>query len=401
MRCIWLLLLAAVSFAQPGVVYVANLDAESCTLAWGPLNGKSINTIGWTAPGGGKAVLEFGNQKVESSRSWFKFDNLKPDTEYPFRVTLNGTEIGIGSIRTWPKKSKDLTFFVIGDWGDGGAPQYAVAAAMERELIRLEKTDSPVRFVLSTGDNIYKGGSRDGDWLRRFFIPYAKILHAVPFYAVLGNHDGNESEAAADLPAYLDNFFSPTGAMTRWYHFSYAGFADFLALDSTTNQYPGRPAPAYLEDGEQSKWLKDEMKHVDLPWRFAWFHHPIFTAGPNHPPAYPKLKHWFELFRDNGFTAVFSGHEHNLQFSERNPATGDVLYALSGAGGELRPGNVRQKMKARNISAWAPQTHFLIVHLEENVMTITPIGGQPIRMTDPTGRPVPAPLIIPRRVKPN
>jgi tartrate-resistant acid phosphatase type 5 len=394
----WLLLAALPLLAQSTRVYVAALDDKSCTLAWGIPAVKGANTVGRNASGIGKVSLKFGSQELSTSGAWHLVEGLKPDTSYHYELTQNGKSLGSGNVRTWASQTQNLTFFVIGDWGNGSRTQYAIAELMEKERTRLESTKSPVRFILSTGDNIYAGGSRDRDWESKFFAPYARTLSAIPFYAVLGNHDGNESESSADLPAYLDNFFSPAGAMSRWYRFRYGDFVDFFALDSTTNQYPGRRAPVYLENGDQSRWLAGQLEQSAAPWRIAVLHHPMFTAGPNHSPAITKLSHWWTTFRDKGFSAVFAGHEHNLQFAERNKVSGDVQYVLSGAGGELRSGNVRSRMKARNISAWAPQAHFLIVNIEGNVMSITPISNRPLRLLDPAGKPVPVPIIVPRRL---
>jgi len=268
---------------------------------------------------------------------------------------------------------------------------------MEAERVRLEGSDSPIRFVMSTGDNIYKGGSRDRDWDTKFFLPYDETLRSIPFYAVLGNHDGNESERGKDLETYLDNFFSPAGAMSRWYRFQFADLAEFFALDSTTNQYPGQPAPAYLKNGEQSQWLTAALRPATEAWRIAFFHHPMFTAGPNHPPALPKLGHWLEAMKDGGVSAAFSGHEHNLQFSRVGPETGQMQFVLSGAGGELRRGNVKPRMKERQIRAWAPQAHFLLVQIEGDEMKITPMSDRPLKLVDSSGSTVSTPIVVNRR----
>ena len=383
--------------AQTPRLYVAQLDESSFTLAWGTADGIAKNTIGRRAEGLGAAVIEVASQSFSTDRSWYRFTDLSPDTSYKYELKINQKSIGTGTIRTWPRKAKSLTFFVIGDWGNGTSMQYAIAARMEQERLHLDKTQSPVRFVMSTGDNIYNGGRLDRDWERKFFAPYAETLKAIPFYAVLGNHDGNESETSADLPAYLDNFFSPAGQMTRWYHFQFGGFAEFFALDSTTNQHPAAKSPAYLESGEQSQWLKQQLAEKPLDWRIAVMHHPMFTAGPNHPPAMPKLLHWFEGFRRQGVSAVFAGHEHNLQISNRNAATGDMQFVVSGAGGELRRSSVRKRMISRDIAGWAPQAHFLLVQIEGDSMTILPISDKPLVLQNSEGQAIPLPLIVPRR----
>jgi tartrate-resistant acid phosphatase type 5 len=392
-----ILVVDSLASAQNFRSYIAQLNDSSFTLAWGTTTGTSQNTIGRGAESPGEAVLEVNGRSYPTRQSWYQLTGLSQDTNYKYALKLKGQPIASGTVRTWPKKSKSLAFFVIGDWGNGSQTQFSIASRMEQERQRLAQTGSPVRFVISTGDNIYKGGSRDKDWERKFFSPYQATLQSIPFYAVLGNHDGNESEASADLPAYLDNFFSPTGPMTRWYKFQFGGFAEFFALDSTTNQHPSAKSPVYLESGEQSQWLKQQLAAKPLDWRIAIMHHPIFTAGPNHPPAMPKLLHWFESFRKNGVSAVFAGHEHNLQISERNSNSGDMQFVVSGAGGELRSSSVLKKMNSRNIAGWAPQAHFLLVQMEGDSMTILPVSDKPLILQNPSGQPIPLPIRVPRR----
>jgi tartrate-resistant acid phosphatase type 5 len=361
----------------PWHVYVGALDESSVTLVWGTLDGRKDNTIGRGAAGKGPAQVRVGSKQIATDQSWLRVDGLEADRAYDYEVRVKGQSVGKGTVRTWPKQAKVLRFFVIGDWGNGSSLQYQLAERMEAERKRMEGEGKPVRFVMSTGDNIYKGGSEDQHWKKKFFVPYESTLKSIPFYAVLGNHDGNESESAADLPAYLDNFFAPQGEMKRWYGFRFANFVDFFALDSTTNQYPGAAAPLYGVGGEQSVWLQKELQRERAPWRIAYMHHPMFTAGPRHVAMREKLQHWMDAFAAGGVSAVFAGHEHNLQFSERNAATQGMQFVVTGAGGELRKGNVTARMKSRNIALWSAQVHFLVVEILGDEMTIRTVGLGP------------------------
>ncbi|MFN0103255.1 MAG: purple acid phosphatase family protein [Bryobacteraceae bacterium] len=392
-----LLVAAACSFAAENSnirTYVADLDSNSVTLAWGTTDGTNRNSIGRGAEGSGKAEVGIDGRTISSNGSWVRIDGLKPDTTYPYSVRINGAEAAASSVRTWPEKSDTLIFFVIGDFGTGVRIQHRLGARMEEERLRLEKSNRPVRFVLSTGDNIYgklaASGAQDRDWERKFFAPYSQTLRAIPFKAVLGNHDGNESERTADLAVCLDNFFMPG----RWYRFEYASLVEFIALDSTTNQPSGPPSPVYLAKGEQSNWLGATLAKPALPWRLAVLHHPMFTAGPNHPPFLPKAQHWFRAMRSSGVQAVFSGHEHNLQISERNEETGHMQFVVSGAGGELRSSSVRRKMGRSHISAWSNQSHFLVVTITGKQMTIEPIGVEPINLRYSSGKPATNPVRV-------
>lgn len=370
----------------PFRVYVADVDAGSVTLAWGKAEGTTANTIGRGAPGMGEAAVEIAGRTVKTGKSWVRVEGLKADQSYPYRVAVNGVGTGGGTARTWPVKADKLTYFVIGDFGTGQAGQRALAVRMEEERVRREQSGNPVRFVLAVGDNIYgklsASGAADRDWEKKFFAPYQETLRAVPFKAILGNHDGNESERAGDLEACLDNFFMPG----RWYRFEYASMVEFFLLDTTRNQIQGPVAPVYLPGSEQSKWLERELGRKPLPWRVVSMHHPMFTAGPNHGSFLKEGQHWFEVMKAGGVQAVFSGHEHNLQFSERSAATGNMQFVVSGAGGELRRSSVLKAMGKNSIAAWANQYHFLAVTIEGRQMTVEPVGLGPVNLRDGAGK---------------
>lgn len=393
----FLIILAAVSLRAETRVVVAGIETNAVTLAWGTTEGASRNTIGRDAPGIGSASIEIAGRTLASHASSLRVDGLVPDTAYPYAVSVNGKRIGGGSVRTWPAKAASLTFFVIGDFGDGSAEQRQLGKKMEEERQRLEAAGEPIRFVLTTGDNIYgkfsNSGDEDRDWEKKFYGPYAETLRAIPFLAVPGNHDGNETERTRDLPVFLDNFF-----LTKtWYRFEYGdGFAEFLALDTTKNQPQPPEKPNYAPEGEQSKWLKERLSRPASRWRIAYMHHPVFSAGPEHSPFMSQIPHWFTLFKESEVRLVLAGHEHNFQLSERNAATGNIQFVVSGAGGKLREADVLGSMSRERIAAWSPRRHFLTVRLDNDKATITPVGVTPVIPRDPSGKDVKVPIEIPR-----
>ena len=403
LRVAALLFLAAAAFGQKYYTYVGNLASDSVLIAWGTADG--VNTIGRSAPSRGEATVRIGNRNFTTRQGWAVVGDLPPDTEVPFEVSLGGNVIGHGSARTWPVKSTRLCFFAMGDFGNGTRDQYAVAKTLAEEWERRRNTSNPPRFVMSLGDTIYGDfstfafgfkhtGDQDVDWAGKFFEPYQPVLAHIPFYPVLGNHDGNATEARGDLPAFLDNFFFPNDKPSRFYRFRFADLADFFALDSTDNTESGPPRPAYLEGGEQFTWMKAQMAQSNVPWRIPYFHHPPFSAGPRHAASYRALAHWVRLFESNGVKVVFSGHEHNFQFSQVNEQTGGIRFIVSGAGGELRPGDVRGRMAAANIEGWAPQFHFLVVEIEGKTMRITPVGPRPVQVQKADGGAYGMPLVV-------
>jgi tartrate-resistant acid phosphatase type 5 len=405
-RCVvpllWLALPLA-SSAQKFYTYIGDLGPTHALIAWGTTAGD--NTIGRTSRPHGKALVQIdGKQIAVTDKNWTVVQDLKPDTDYPYQVSLNGKAIANSQLRTWPEKTEKLRFFVIGDFGSGDEAQRAVAQAMTKEFQRLSG-DNPVRFVITTGDNIYgtlnfllrfnNTGDRDSHWETRFFRPYESVLARIPFYPSLGNHDGNETESRGDLAQYLDNFFfPPPHAPARYYRFSFGGFADFFALDSSTNSEQGPPRPGYSKDGEQYKWLQTNLSQSQVPWKITYIHHPPYNAGPRHPAAANELSHFIELMKRHGVKVSFSGHEHNFQFSKKNSTTGNIRFVLSGAGGELRTGNVTGSMDRAEIEGWAPVLHFLSVEIEGREMRITPVSPQPFDVVTRDRKKIEMPLKI-------
>jgi hypothetical protein len=389
--------------AQKFYTYVMDLGPDYVQLAWGTTAGD--NTIGRSSPSFGEATVEIANRKLIAVGNSITVADLTPDHAYKYTVSLHGKTLGQGEVRTWAANSQRLTFFVVGDFGTGKGPQYSIARAMWQEYQRRAGTGNPVRFLLSLGDNVYgdiRGlgigfshtGASDQDWGSKFFEPYEPLLGSIPFFPALGNHDGNETERHRDLAAILDNFPFPQNKPARYYDFTYGGLAQFFALDSTSNTDSGPARPGYLEDSPQFHWMQSEFAKPHPLWVIPYFHHPMFTAGPDHPPSLEQLRHWFRLFTNSGVKVVFSGHEHNFQASEVSPATGGIRFFISGAGGELRRGNVQKNMQNAHIQAWADQNHFLEVDIDGKTMKVTPLSYEPLNIVDGSGAPVPIPFTV-------
>jgi len=373
--------LVPAALAQGVHHYVGQITSNSALIAWGTTAGRG-NTIGRESVPLGKAKVLIDGRNLPAEKNWLVVGGLRPDSNYPYEITVDGRSIGKGTVRTYPEKSDKLTFFVMGDWGTGKQPQYHVADFMTREFEKRRSTASPVRFVLTTGDNIYAdipkpiafhSGEADSDWEAKFFVPYQKLIAEIPFYPSLGNHDGNDTEKRGDLPAYLDNFFFSNNIPARYYTFNYAGLADFFALDSTKSTLEGSPKEAYEKDGEQHRWLQAALAKSNAQWKIPYFHSPPYTAGPYHKPELSKLAHFVELFRQRGVRVVFNGHEHNFQISD-SAKTGGITYVITGAGGELRAGDISQKLAKAGMKAFAAEHHFLVVEISGKRMEITPIS---------------------------
>lgn len=401
-RSILLISVAAAGLrAQNFYNYVGQIEPRSVLLAWGTTAAGAGNTIGRDSTPIGNATVRIANRTLPATQNWLVVDGLTPDTTYPYEIDIDGQRRGGGQVRTWPEAATRVCFFAMGDYGNGSAGQQNVAAFMANEFRKRADGDCPIRFVLTLGDNIYadsniavavRSGDLDSQWDRKFFAPYAPVLREIPFLPSLGGHDGNETEGRGDLFAYLDNFFFPQNKPARYYTFSFGGFAQFFALDTTTSTAIGPPVSNFAPGGAQFTWMKQVFADSKAPWKIPYFHNPVWNAGPRHPDYHDDLKHWVDLFEHSGVKVVLNGHEHNFQFTNA-AETGGILYVISGSGGELRPGDVRRKMAREHMAGWAAYRQFLLVELNGDLATITPLSPEPLTVVDRNKHAVPMPVV--------
>src|SRR5690606_30677765 len=76
------------------------------------------------------------------------------------------------------------------------------------------------------------------------------------------------------------------------------------------------------------------------------------------------------LFATGGVRLVLAGHEHNFQVSEVDGRT----YVTSGAGGKIRE-DPPEDLERAGTTAWSGQSHLLLVDIDGDQATLTPISG--------------------------
>jgi len=235
-----------------------------------------------------------------------------------------------------PNKPDSLRFAVMGDTGTGGKTQYDVARQMAQW-----RTKFPFEFVLMLGDNLYGGGS-PRDYEQKFETPYKPLMDAgVKFYASLGNHD--------DANQRFYKNFNMNGE--RYYTFRPKPGIRFFALDSN-----------YM-DRAQLAWLQEELRSSGSEWKICYFHYPLYSSGDRHGSD-EQLRAVLEpLFVEFGVSVVFSGHDH---FYERIKPQKGIYYFVSGAGGQLRRGNIRTTdLTAKGFDQ---DNHFMILEIAGDEM---------------------------------
>jgi predicted MPP superfamily phosphohydrolase len=212
---------------------------------------------------------------------------------------------------TLPVKDGSVRFAVIGDTGSGSVRQREVSNMMVQYRALF-----PFEFVLMMGDNLY-GGESPQDFAKKFSDPYKQLLdNKVKFYATLGNHD---------LPQEV-NYANFNMNGKQYYRFKKGNVA-FYSLNSN-----------YM-DTKQVQWLEDELSKDNSEWKICFFHHPLYSSAKTHGSDAQLRKVVEPIFIKYEVNVVLGGHDH--VYERIKPQKG-IYYFVSGAGGKLRSGDVRQ-----------------------------------------------------------
>jgi len=219
-------------------------------------------------------------------------------------------------------------FFVIGDWGTGGALQKTVAASMNAVA-----GEYAVAGILSVGDNIYPSGvtsATDPQWVTKYEKIYAlPHLAALPWYAILGNHD-HRSDPDAQIAYGTRN---PRWHMPARWH-SWTDTIDgvtnlrFVGLD-TQPIMQGDPSAA-----AQLRWLDETLASSRERWKIVLGHHPIRSYG-HYGDQSTLLKRVKPILDKHRVQAYLCGHDHDVQII-RDPSD-TFTCIVSGGGAGSRP----------------------------------------------------------------
>jgi hypothetical protein len=233
---------------------------------------------------------------------------------------------------TLPVKQGSVRFAVIGDTGSGSEKQQQVADMMVRY-----RTAFPFEFVLMMGDNLY-GGETPKDFEKKFSNVYRRLLDAkIKFYATLGNHD-------LPLQIYYEDF-NMNGK--EYYRFKKGNVA-FYSLNSN-----------YM-DKKQVQWLESELAKDTSDWKVCFFHHPPYSSARKHGSD-GQLREIVEpIFVKYGVNLVLTGHDH--VYEHIKPQKG-IYYFVSGAGGLLRNGDVKQSSELID-KAYDRDMHFMLFEVD-------------------------------------
>lgn len=189
------------------------------------------------------------------------------------------------------------------------------------------------------------------------------IAHSIPFFMIMGNHDGEVgwnnkgTNPIADLAASSRRTYFPNPTSDTFYFglndTTYAwewGDALFIALDpfSFTDKKPQFANWQWTLGKEQYDWLKNTLEQSNAKYKFVFIHHlvggvdefarggaeaaSLFEWGGNDLKgiySFDKMRSGWEMpihqvLKENGVDIVFHGHDH---FYAREELDG-IIYQL-------------------------------------------------------------------------
>jgi predicted phosphodiesterase len=311
------------------------------------------------------------------ARHQITLDGLTPGVTYQATVAIQadaavycqpyfmGEAWGPIHFRT-PAGQEPLRVGVIGDSGFGHQATYTLAGEMAAH---------DLDFVLHTGDVvycIYENTDPFEAYALKWFKPLSPLLHQMPVYPVIGNHD---VEAAAQwqglpfyyyaFPPFTDPRFEPSdyGGRNQWYAFAYEQ-VQFVMLD--TQAFFGEGGQA-----EQNAWLAERLADGRFPYTIPVLHVPPYTSGLHPNDGIPVRKSWVPEFEAANVPLVLSGHDHNYQRLVIN----DLTYVISG-GGSLTLYDLGEALPESEF--FAKQTHFVLLEIYADRIDLQAIalGGE-------------------------
>ncbi len=426
-------------------IHLVDLSHDRVLVAWGAfvftretperrweiVDDQQLNEIAGRRTCVGSSAEPFGHATVQvqdaagslvaeattSVKTWVWVDGLQPDTDYTYRVIVDGEEWAAGErwdwvpsrrggydlapagrsydlrFRTWPRPEDEtplVRFVALGDYGVGirsdaesSRRQRRVAEVLDRLV-----THEDVRFVVSLGDNIYQGelgnvddesGGEDDDWYSSFFEPYRYVLARVPFFPAIGNHDASDTEGSDDRAQLEDNFhlherFQDDGDRASvspglFYRLHYGRDLRLVCLDSSLDSEDDA-VHRFFQAPEHQDWLSSTFDRPGVRWQIPFSHHPVYCAGPSHSNDEEMRETFLPLFDRAGVHLVLAGHEHNFQLSEVDGRT----YVVSGSGAKVRE-EVPDGFADAGTTAWAAQAHLLVVEIDGDEARLTPYAG--------------------------
>lgn len=257
-----------------------------------------------------------------------------------------------------PSLESEVPAFSLLATGDTGKRHRLVASLLEGQIavaegMAIEDERQPVDTLVLLGDNFYDQGLQQEELVPRIreniVRPYCRFLasdgprwrevrdacpisegerHAIPLYAILGNHDISTPESPelqrSVLPEFVSNWTLDTGL---GHVVEFPQGVSLILLNSEIHPY-----------GDRSRSLAALLRQSRGRWRIVASHRPP-TVDDQGGDAISGLRESLEKASAQAempLHVVLSGHRHSLQLLTSS-APDPILSVIVGSGARHRP----------------------------------------------------------------
>lgn len=249
-----------------------------------------------------------------------RLTGLPADTAIPYSVAVGETQTTTPmAFRTAPDTARPVRLLVFADghFNEAVLGPISVAALADG-----------VDVAVSVGDLV---SQPEEDQFDKALNGLRPLMHRVPMYAVLGNH---EARGANHFAAFVVPGAAPDAPTERYYSVRHGnvwmGMLEVIDFEVSA---------LFGVDTDQVTWLRRELDSEaarTARWRLLFIHHPPWSLGWGHCDGYhgeASLRTLLvPLAAEKGVTAIFSGHMHGY---ERGEVDGVTLVVNGGGGGGL------------------------------------------------------------------
>jgi calcineurin-like phosphoesterase family protein len=254
--------------------------------------------------------------------------------------------------------SRDFSFIVIGDTGEGDPSQMV----LRDQLIAAGKRDE-VKFLILSSDVIYPDGKMK-DYETNFYLPFKGFEK--PVYAIPGNHDwfdanegfnANFLERGAAITTLRARLLADLKTNLIQFDERFTGMADEAErLRSLYRIRNGLQRAPYFEmhspgfsviagdtgiirafDEKQKQWFEGALRRAGSNFKLVILGHPFYVAGRYTASSDANFLEIHELLKRYKVDAVMAGDTHDFEFYKQSydspEGPQEMLHFVNGGGG--------------------------------------------------------------------
>jgi hypothetical protein len=292
-------------------------------------DGDSI-IVRWETETETASVVEYGESETLGLRATGEaatihqvtLTGLKAGKKYFYRAGDDATMSGVLTASTAPGPDTPFRFAAFGDSQDN--PE-----VVAKNFANVAK--SGASLIVHTGDMVGAGYNYD-DWERTLFGPGRAVMHRIPLFSAMGNHDNKSPSWWYEFLAYP----FPPGDPLHMRYYSYT-WGDAFFVNMEGDSYTG------IADDPQGVFVKQAFSTLAArraKYRILAVHQPAWSEywGGCDFDGDPRIRdNLVPILEEKGVSLVLNGHTHYYQrasvlHGKYDPVNG-IKHVITGGGG--------------------------------------------------------------------